>query len=255
MKRIKLLGRTALAAVGIAALASLAVAAEDPPLSPAQEEAVERILRDYLLEHPEIIVESIQRMQEAERVAEAERRQVTLAELRPALNESPGSPTAGNPDGDVTVIEFFDYRCPYCKRVVEPLLEAVTEDGQVRLVFKEFPILGDDSVFAARAALAARLQDDALYRDFHIALMGSKSKLTEPIVMAIAEATGLDVERLRADMKAPEVEDEIRQNYVLARALDIDGTPAFIIGEQVVPGAISLDDIKDLIDKARNGES
>ncbi len=255
MKRIKLFGRMALTAAGIAALATLAMAAEEPPLSPAQEEEVERIVRDYLLEHPEIIIEAIQRMQEAERVAEDERRQDALEEFRPALYENPGSPTAGNPDGDVTVIEFFDYRCPYCKRVVEPLLEAVAEDGQVRIVFKEFPILGEDSVFAARAALASRLQDESLYRDFHVALLTTKSKVTQPVVMAIAESVGLDTERLRADMEAPEVAEEIRQNYILARALDIDGTPAFIIGDEIVPGAIGLDDLKDLIETAREGES
>ena len=254
MTRIKALGRTALVVAGIAALATMASAAEEPPLSPTQEEAVERIVRDYLLEHPEVILEAIQRMQDAERVAELERQQASLAEFRPALYDSPGSPIAGNPEGDVTVIEFFDYRCPYCKRVVEPLLSAVAEDGQARLVFKELPILGADSVFAARAALAARLQGEALYRDFHVALMGSKTSVTEPIVMAIAEAIGLDTERLRVDMEAPEVEEEIRQNYILARALGIDGTPAFIIGDEVVPGAVGLDDLEDMIAKARNGE-
>ena len=151
MTRIKALGRTALVVAGIAALATMASAAEEPPLSPTQEEAVERIVRDYLLEHPEVILEAIQRMQDAERVAELERQQASLAEFRPALYDSPGSPIAGNPEGDVTVIEFFDYRCPYCKRVVEPLLSAVAEDGQVRLVFKELPILGADSVFRRRA--------------------------------------------------------------------------------------------------------
>jgi protein-disulfide isomerase len=254
VKRIKALGRTTLVVTGIAALATLASAAEEPPLSPTQEEAVERIVRDYLLEHPEVILEAIQRMHDAERVTELERQQASLAEFRPALYDSPGSPIAGNPEGDVTVIEFFDYRCSYCKRVVEHLLSAVAEDGQVRLVFKELPILGADSVFAARAALAARLQGEALYSDLHVALMGSKTGVTEPVVMAIAEAIGLDIERLRVDMEAPEVEEEIRQNYILARALGIDGTPAFIIGDEVVPGAVGLDDLKDMIAKARNGE-
>lgn len=214
--------------------------------------AIERIVRDYLVRHPEVIVEALQEMQRRETLAEAERSRAMIAAHITRLDDPTGRFVAGNPDGDVTVVEFFDYRCGYCKRAFPSLMEAITQDGNVRLVFKEFPILGEDSMLAARAALAAARQDR--YYDMHVALMQERGSYTLAKVLAIALDLGLDVDALRRDMDAPEVEAAISTNYELARALKITGTPGFIIGDQVIPGAISTEQMLSLIEKARDAK-
>ncbi|MCH8834790.1 MAG: DsbA family protein [Proteobacteria bacterium] len=165
------------------------------------------------------------------------------------LLNDPASPVGGNPDGDVTLVEFFDYQCPYCKTIFPSIQELLAEDRKLRFVFKEIPVLGKDSVFAARAALAARRQGK--YLEFHMALMPARGKLTESRVMGLAEKVGLDVDRLRRDMAERTIGDMIRRNLELADALGIDGTPAFIIGDTQVPGAVEIDTLKTLIARAR----
>jgi protein-disulfide isomerase len=160
-----------------------------------------------------------------------------------------GSPVGGNPDGDVTLVEFFDYNCGYCKRVM-PAVEAVAEaDPNLRIVYKEFPILSEGSMIAARAALASRAQD--LYEPFHEALMGFEGRIGESEVFAIAEGVGLDVEQLREDMGSDAVTAEIAANMDLARALQINGTPAFVVGDQVIPGAVPQAQLESAIAEAR----
>jgi protein-disulfide isomerase len=166
---------------------------------------------------------------------------------------TPASPVLGNPSGDVTVVEFLDYRCPYCKAMHQPIADMIAADGNVRVVIKEFPILGDDSLFAARAALAAGKQGK--YAEMHAALMTFKGKLSAKDVESTAAQLGLDVVRLKDDMAAPEVDQELQQNYNLAESLGINGTPAFIIGDTLIPGALKLDDLKAHIAKARDEAS
>ncbi|MDF1722076.1 MAG: DsbA family protein [Minwuia sp.] len=211
---------------------------------------IEQIVRDYLVRNPEVIVEALQEMQRREQLAEAERSRAVIAAHMTKLDDPTGRFVAGNPDGDVTVVEFFDYRCSYCKRAFPALMEAITQDGNVRLVFKEFPILGEDSVLAARAAIAAARQDR--YYDMHVALMQERGSYSLAKVLAIALDLGLDIEALRRDMDAPEVDAAISTNYELARALNITGTPGFIIGDQVVPGAISTEQMLSMIARARD---
>jgi protein-disulfide isomerase len=158
---------------------------------------------------------------------------------------------AGNPDGAVTVVEFFDYRCPYCKAVARDMIETLEAEGDVRIVFKEFPILGPDSQTAAKAALAADRQGK--YLPFHQALMDHKGTLDRDAILDIAEELGLDLELLEVDMESPEVATVIARTLALAEALDIGGTPAFIIGDELVPGAVDMKTLKDLVAKARNG--
>ncbi|MGQ0664876.1 MAG: DsbA family protein [Pseudomonadota bacterium] len=220
-----------------------------PALTRPQAEAVERIIRDYLLANPELILEAVgglerRRDSQAEAKARAE-----LAARRSEIFEDPDSPVAGNPSGDVTIVEFFDYRCPYCKQVAGPLMRLIADDPQLRLVFKELPILGPDSVVAARAALGARAQ--RRYLPMHMALMRSRGPLDEMVVLAIAAEAGLDVARLEADMAAPEITRIIDRTRSLARALGINGTPAFVIGDRLIPGAVDLDTLKKLVAEAR----
>jgi protein-disulfide isomerase len=157
----------------------------------------------------------------------------------------------GNRNGDVTVVEFFDYRCPYCKRAAPVLDEVIKADGRVRRVMKEFPILGPDSVIASRAALAARAQGK--YEELHRALIGARGQLDESAVMAAAKGVGLDLDRLRRDMRSTEIDGIIRRNRELAESLEITGTPAFVIGDAFLPGAADAATFRSLIQKARGG--
>ena len=149
----------------------------------------------------------------------------------------------------MSLVEFFDYRCPYCKQV-EPSLEALLgEDRQLRFVYKEFPVLGPESVTASRAALASRKQDK--YDVFHRALMALKGQINDAAVFRTAESVGLDVDRLKRDMTGPEIARTIKANTDLAEALDIRGTPGFVVGDEIVPGAVDLAGLKELIATAR----
>jgi protein-disulfide isomerase len=154
------------------------------------------------------------------------------------LANDPFTPVVGNPDGDVTVIEFFDYRCPYCISVAGNLRASVQADGNIRLVMKEFPILGPDSEYVARVALAASKQGE--YEKIHFAFMSTKTKVTKASALKLAEKIGLDMDRLRADMESEEISQEIQNNRRLASELQIRGTPSFVIGDNVVRGAVDM---------------
>lgn len=213
------------------------------------EDRVRELVRETLLEDPEILLEALavleQRTAEAETLARAE----ALEEQRPMLERDPNAPVLANPDGDVTIVEFFDYNCPYCRRA-KPVIEAlIAADDGVRLVYREWPILGEGSVFAARAALAAREQ--GLYEEFHWAMMGMSGRAEEPSVLRIAREVGLDIDRLLADMEAPEVQAHIDTSMRLAEALGITGTPTFIIGETLVPGVVEQDYMESLVAETR----
>jgi protein-disulfide isomerase len=237
----------ALAVLLVGTLAAPSRAAE--PLSPEQKQAVEAVIHDYFLKNPEFMVEVL-------RAAEAKIKQDKVADARQAiatyhkdLVADATSPVGGNPDGDVTIVEFFDYRCPYCKQV-EPAIEAlVKEDSKIRIVYKEFPVLGADSVFASRMALAALKQDK--YFAFHNAMMATKGQITEKVILQVAATAGIDITRAKTDMTDASVKEIIQHNYALGEALDINGTPAFIIGDTLVPGATDIDDLKKLVANAR----
>ncbi|WP_417516760.1 DsbA family protein [Minwuia sp.] len=232
--------------------AAIADDARPTAASGLTEPEIRTIVREYLMEHPEIIVEALQIYQQREEMAEAARAREMLLAHRDRLDDPTGKFVAGNPDGDVTIVEFFDYRCGFCKKVMPALLDEVARDGNVRLVLKEFPVLGEDSVRAARAAIAAARQDR--YYDMHLAMMQTRGNLTEAKIMSIALDLGLDVDQLKTDMASPEVEDEITRNYELAQLLNIRGTPGFIIGDTMVPGAINAQQFRELIEKARQSK-
>jgi protein-disulfide isomerase len=228
-----------------------APAQQSPALTPAQADAVRALVRDYILQNPEIISEAIRLLQEREQVEAAQKQRQAFAALKGDLFHDPAAPTLGNPKGDVTIVEFFDYRCGYCKQVAPAIAKLLEDDKNIRLVVKEFPILGPDSVVASRAALAAVKQGK--YAPFHWALLNAKGQLDEAQIMRIAGQVGLDTKQLRQDMAAPEIETVIKRSYSLAEALQIRGTPAFIVGEELVPGAVDLPTLKALVAKARKG--
>ena len=239
----------------LAALFAAGVSAQDGetrggPGIALPTDQVEAIVRDYLMREPEIVYEALQELQRREAAAEAERRTAALTARKDDLFHSVASPVGGNPEGDVTLVEFFDYRCGYCRRVVGSLRALVDQDEDLRVVFKEFPILGEDSVRAARAALAAERQ--GLYMPLHFALMAADDLSMDGIMQAAA-GVGLDTGQLAADMEAPEVQAEIAATYALARDLGIEGTPAFVVDDELILGAVSQERLAALIDEARTG--
>lgn len=250
MRRASSLARAALCAiVPLVAANSYAQEVSTPAADPALEQAI----HDYILAHPEVIAEALQKYQQQQEEAQKQAHAQAVKDLKPKLVNEPASPVLGNPAGDVTVVEFLDYRCPYCKAMHQSIADMIAADGNVRVVVKEFPILGDDSLFAARAALAAGKQSK--YAEMHTALMTFKGMLSAQDVENAAAQLGLDVAKLKQDMAAPEVDQELQQNYNLAESLGINGTPAFIIGETLIPGAIKLEDLRAHIAKARDEAS
>ncbi len=175
-----------------------------------------------------------------------------IAAHPPPLFDDPDSPVAGNPQGDVTLVEFFDYRCIYCKRMLSVIAAVIEEDPGVRVVFKEYPIFGRDSMFAARAALASRNQDPAKYLAFHRALMSHRGSLSESTTLAIARDLGFDAERIKADMNAPAITEAIARNHAVAREIGITGTPNVVVGSHLVPGAVDARFLRDLIAQTRD---
>jgi protein-disulfide isomerase len=231
------------------ALTPLAANAGNP--SPAEVDQIEQIVRDYLKQHPEVIVEALKAYQARQDAAKADALKGTIASLKSELLGDPLTPVSGNPKGDVAVVEFFDYRCPYCKAMAPDLAKAVAEDGKTRLVYKEFPILSPTSIVAAKAALAARYQNK--YVAFHDRLMGLKGSFEESDIYSAAVDVGLNVAQLKRDMAKPEIADAIARNYSLADKLDIQGTPAFVIGEKLLDGVATSDELTAAIKHARGG--
>lgn len=220
--------------------------------SPAQKQEIDRVIHDYLQQHPEAVMDALKAAQLQADDAKAAAAKKTIAARRDELLHDPDSVVAGNPNGDVTLVEFFDYRCPYCK-AIEPSLEAlIKEDGNLRVVYKEFPILGPTSVVASRAAIAARRQGK--YAEFHDRMMALKGNIDENAVMKVAETSGLDLTKLKRDMTAASVGQTIQRNYALADALGIDATPALVIGDQLTMGAVDIDGLRQLIADARKNK-
>ena len=212
------------------------------------DEKIKQLALEAILENPEIIMQavSILRQRDAEIIASG------ANTVRLELENDPGSPNLGNPDGDVTVVEFFDYNCPYCRQAGKTVQELIGSDPNVRIIFREWPVLGEGSIFAARAALASRTQGK--YEEFHWALMNGEGRATEASILKVARDLELDIVRLIADMESPAVELHLERSNDLARNLGFTGTPAFIVGDQTVPGMISLEKIEKLIADVRAAE-
>ncbi|WP_425053802.1 DsbA family protein [Psychromarinibacter sp. S121] len=215
------------------------------------EERIKELALQAIRENPQIIMEAVQLLEAEQAAAQADAQADVLKNQRELLERDPNAPVLGNPDGDVTVVEFFDYNCPYCKRAMAEVQGLIAADPNVRLVYREWPILGEGSVFAAKAALAAREQGK--YEEFHWALMGMQGRAEEASVLRVAEDIGLDVERLRADMDAPEIEEHIATSMRLTQALGFNGTPSFVIGDNLIPGFVEEEQLRSAVDDTRGG--
>ena len=209
---------------------------------------IEAVVHDYLMRDPQIVRGALVELQRREAEQEALRRSAAVIEHHDALFADPATPTGGATRGDVLMVEFFDYRCGYCRHAVAAVEGLIERDAGLTVVFKELPILGEESQRAARAALASHRQ--GAYERFHFALMGADD-LSEQGIRTLAQANGLDADRLVADMQRPEIDAAIDRNRTLAKALGVNGTPAFVIGDQVVPGAVGQERLEELIADTR----
>ena len=236
-------------ALGIALVLLPAAASAEDSFNDKQRTEIGQIVRQYLLDNPELLLEVSKELEIRQKAEEDKKREGALAANAEALFKSPNDLVAGNPEGDVTMVEFFDYNCSWCKKGLPEVLSLVEKDKNLRLVMKEFPIFGGDSDYAAQAALASKAQGK--YWEFHLAMLGHEGKLTRENVDEIAKAQGLDLEKLKADMQAPAITEIIAANQKLAQDLNITGTPAFVIDRTVVPGYLPVDGLMAAINEVR----
>lgn len=237
----------------LALFAAAPASAQDQPLT---RENVEQIIREYLLENPEILAEAFDVLQERSQRAAFEAAQAAIREHAELLFNDPNSVVIGNPEGSVNLVEFYDYRCPYCREVHGDINRLIEQNPDLRVVMKQFPVKDSPgetpvSLIAARAAMAAEKQGK--FMPFHDALFEAPRPLTESDVYAVAEAAGLDVARLKEDMQAAAITQHIRDSLFLANELGINGTPSFVVGDVLIPGLVSYDILDQFVDYARTG--
>lgn len=210
-------------------------ASSEGSLSATQRKEVEAIIKDYLLSNPEVMMEVQNALESKMDKIQTERSAQAIKQHATEIFRPAGSPVVGNAKGDVTVIEFFDYNCPYCKKAFHEVAKLVDGDKQVKLILKEFPILSKGSEEAAKVALAAKMQGK--YWEFHRAIQEAQGQTNEASALRIAEKVGVDMARLRKDMNSAEVKKEIDDTRAIAAKLGIQGTPHFLVGDRIIPGS------------------
>jgi len=246
----------------IPALFALAMCVTPPAasaenFSDGQRGEIETIIKNYLISHPEVLEEAMAELTKRQAAAETEKHEASVATNADTIFNSPRGVTLGNRDGDVTFVEFFDYNCGYCKRAMSDMLDLMKSDSKLKVVLKEFPVLGEGSVEAAKVAVAVRMQDPGgkKYLDFHQKLLGGRGPADKARAMAAAKEAGLDTARIEKDIASPEVRATIEENFKLAEAMGMNGTPSYVIGKQVVVGAVGLDGLREKIGIARCGKA
>ena len=239
------------------ALGTAPLSASAQSFSDTQRGDIETIVRNYLIAHPEVLEEAMNELNKRQAAAESEKHEASVAKNADAIFNSPRGVTLGNKDGDVTFVEFFDYNCGYCKRAMSDMLDLMKADPKLKVVLKEFPVLSQGSVEAAQVAVAVRMQDPAgkKYLDFHQKLLGGRGAADKARAMAVAKEVGLDMAKLEKDMASPEAKATIEENFKLAEAMGMNGTPSYVIGKQVVIGAVGIDSLKEKIGVARCGKA
>jgi protein-disulfide isomerase len=244
------------------ALFALALCAT-PPVASAQSFSdtqrgdIEVIVRNYLVTHPEVLEEAMAELNKRQAAEEAKKHEANVTQNANTIFNSPRGVVLGNKDGDVTFVEFFDYNCGYCKRAMADMLDLMKADPKLKVVLKEFPVLSPGSVEAAQVAVAVRMQDPSgkKYLDFHQRLLGGRGPADKAHALAAAKDAGLDVARIEKDMASPEAKATIEENFKLAESMGMNGTPSYVIGKQVVIGAIGLEGLKEKIGLARCGKA
>src|SRR5256884_1070970 len=236
------------------ALFALALCGTPPSVSAqsfsdSQRGDIEAIVRNYLLAHPEVLEEAMAELNKRQTAAEAEKQKASVGANAETIFNSPRGVVLGNKDGDVTFVEFFDYNCGYCKRAMADMLDLMKSDSKLKVVLKEFPVLSQGSIEAAQVAVAVRMQDPSgkKYLDFHQKLLGGRGAADKARAMAAAKDAGLDMARLEKDLASSEVKATLEENLKLAESLGMNGTPSYVIGKQVVIGAVGVDSLKEKI--------
>ncbi|MBV9533617.1 MAG: thioredoxin domain-containing protein [Bradyrhizobium sp.] len=223
--------------------------------SDSQRGDIEAIVRNYLVTHPEVLEEAINELSKHQAAAETAKHEATIAQNADEIFNSPRGVVLGNKDGDVTFVEFFDYNCGYCKRAMADMLDLLKTDRKLKVVLKEFPVLSEGSVEAAKIAVAARMQDPKKYLDFHTKLLGGRGQADKARAITAAKDAGYDTARIEKDLSNPEVKATIEENLKLAEELGLNGTPSYVIGKHIVVGAVGLEGLKEKIAVARCGKS
>ncbi len=240
-------------AILIAAAISLATPAAAPAqaqtFSSDQREEIGSIVKEYLLAHPEVLQDVMAELEKRQQAAEAEKHRAAVVENKATLFSSPHQVVLGNPQGNVTMVEFFDYNCGFCKRALSDMLDLIKTDTNLKFVLKEFPVLGEGSVEAAHVAVAVRMQDitGKKYIDFHQKLLGGRGPADKARALAVAREVGFDMARIERDMSSDEVKKTIDENMKLADALGVSGTPSYVVGDEVVVGAVGIDALREKI--------
>jgi protein-disulfide isomerase len=247
---------TTAAFAALLALSAPRIASADEFSTPQRGE-IERIVRDYLVAHPEVLQEAMVELDKRQTAAEADKHKAAVKDNAQALYSSPRQVVLGNPQGNVTFVEFFDYNCGYCKRAMSDMLTLLKDDPKLKVVLKEFPVLGPGSVEAARVAVAVRMQDKSgqKYLEFHQKLLGGRGQADQAHALAAAKDVGMDMARINKDMNSPEVKTTLEENLKLAEALGLNGTPSYVIGSDVVVGAVGLPALEEKINTARCGKA
>ena len=236
----------ALAALVVIVLSGLVAAVGADEKAPTQQE-IEKIVRDYLLREPEVLAEALARLQQRRSAAAALKAKQAVRDNQQALLSDPTSPVEGNAQGSVAIVEFFDYRCVHCRSVAATLDRLVSSNASVRVIYKNFPVLGEPSVLAARAAVAAQQQGG--WAKLHRAMLAFPGDFTVENILTIGKSVGLDTARLKTDMMSPVTQKTLRDNMTLATALGLDATPSFVIGDRVIRGALSAEALQAILDE------
>ncbi len=246
-----------LATVLALALLGAPVSASAQSFTDTQRGDIEAIVRNYLVSHPEVLEEAMNELQKRQTAAETAKHEASITQNAQAIFNSPRGVTLGNKDGDVTFVEFFDYNCGYCKRAMADMLDLMKSDPKLKVVLKEFPVLSEGSVEAAKVAVAVRMQDPTgkKYLDFHQKLLGGRGVADKARAMAAAKDAGLDTARIEKDLASPEIKATIEENMKLAEEMGLNGTPSYVIGKQIVVGAVGLEGLKEKISTARCGKA
>ena len=239
------------------ALCGAPSAASAQSFSDIQRGDIEKIIKNYLLANPEVLEEAMAELSKRQAIAEVAKHEAGVAKNADAIFNSPRNVVIGNKDGDVTFVEFFDYNCGYCKKAMMDMLEIMKGDPKLKVVLKEFPVLNAGSVEAAQVGVAIRMQDASgkKYLDFHQKLLNSRGGADKARAMAAAKDAGVDMGRLEKDLASPEVRATLEENFKLAEAMGMNGTPSYVIGKQVVIGAVGVEALKEKIGIARCGKA
>ena len=239
-----------LAALAVAAAIFASPQASAQGFTPQQRGEIETIIREYFIKHPEMI-EELQALAASEKIKRA------ISDNKEILLNSPRQVTLGNPQGDVTMVEFFDYNCGYCKRALDDMTTLLKNDPKLRIVLKEMPVLSQGSLEAAQVAAALTMQDKSgkRYLDFHQRLMGGRGQADKARALAVAKEVGADMPRLEMDMASAEIKSALEESMKLAEAFGIQGTPSYVVGNEVLVGAVGLKELQSKINNARCGKA